>query len=48
MRRVAGGGHHGRGVDLNIIKYVSVLVSFLMFVHYQFKDYKLILFNDCP
>ena len=35
------------GSNSNIVKFISVLVSFLMFVHYLFKDYKLILFNDC-
>ena len=34
------------GSNLNIIKFVSVSMSFLMFVHYLFKDYKLIFLND--
>ena len=34
------------GSNLDIIKFVSLSMSFLMFVHYLFKDYKLIFLND--
>ena len=34
------------GSNLNIIKIVSLSMSFLMFVHYLFKDYKLMFLND--